>query len=212
MILADIEFFDGESLMWAAFQTRDICIAAVKSIPTTIELVKDQTLEVCENAIQAASERNDGDKTLHEVVALIKNHTPEICNIVLRHHPWSIARLRNHSREVCLTAIHNTDPVEVSLILNDIREQTLEICIAAYRKSRESYRAVHNPVLRRNMIRTILASDVIPLHGADLSTSLLTEICEHLLPEKFPPVLWEKPQLLTPSQLWSLAAKVKHAA
>ncbi|MFA7286872.1 MAG: hypothetical protein WC052_04415 [Patescibacteria group bacterium] len=214
MILASIDRHDGEELMAAAFQTRNICMVAIEIDPTSIEWIKDQTLEICEKAIRvaAAVRRGGREKTLLDVVVSIRDHTPKICNLILHFMPQAIAILRNHSQEVCINAIQISSTLNVPRVLKDIREQSLEVCIAAFRKERLSYYAIRDTTMRQRVVRHILTTDaLIPLRGVYLSTSLLTEVCEQVLIKKFTPIVTENPQLLTPAQLWTLAAKVKHA-
>lgn len=210
MILAAIHCHGGEELELAAFQTHDICMKAVKMDSSTIVWVKNQTPEICDAAIQKAA--SSGGQALRDVLASIRNHTLEVCREVLRHYPLMLEHLRNQQEEVCFIAIQFASVKDVSIILTDIREQTVKICIAAYRKATDAFHSIRDDVMRRHVVRLVMAEDVLmPICGVNLSTSLLTEVCEHLLPEKFPPEMWENLQLLTPPQLWALAAKVKHA-
>ncbi|MFA7286883.1 MAG: hypothetical protein WC052_04470 [Patescibacteria group bacterium] len=211
MILTSIMINCGNVLAAAAFQTPRICMLAVEYEPTSIMLVNDQTFAVCEKAIQVAAQRGE-NYVMRDVISSIREHTVEICIIILRYCGSVVLEsLRNHQREVCLEAIRLATRSEVVIVLRDIRTQTLEVCLAAYRKDQNSYQVVRDIVIRRRLLRMVLVNMLIPLRGADLSTALLTEVCECLLIEKFPPMIWENPQLLTPTQLWKLAAKVKHA-
>jgi len=216
MILAAIETRGGIVLSSAAFQTQEICMKAVIDRPTIIAFVDEQTPELCELAIQVAATFDIDDGTidvLRGVVLAIRDHTPAICISVLKHWHLAMEYLRNHSLEVCLEAIKIADSEEVADVMKDIREQTLEICVAAYRKSRTSYQTIRGVTMRRHVVQLVLATDVlIPLRDADLSTSLLTEVCEQIMGEKFPITLTMNPQRLTSTLLWALAAKVKHFA
>jgi len=209
LILAALEMQGGASLAVAAIQTRNICMAAVGTAPTIISCVKDQTLEICKMAILTAAATDDV-RELRDVVLAIRNHSTEVCIGVLRYWPNGLEYLRNHSLEVCLKAIELATPPGVPQVLKDIREQTLEVCLAAHRKMRSSYQSIRDPALRRQVVRLVLAHALIPLRGVDLSASLLTEVGDCLTGKKFPPILWEDPQLLTPMQMWALAVKVKH--
>ncbi|MFA7286885.1 MAG: hypothetical protein WC052_04480 [Patescibacteria group bacterium] len=210
LILAAVAKPGGYELTSAAFQTTKICVAAVEVCPTSIKWVNDQTYAVCVSAIRVAS-GNAGLYGIRDVVLLIRNHTPEICFAVLGFNPRAFVFLRNHSHDVCIKALRLVGTSDVSSILNDIREQTLELCMFAYRRSRNSYRSIHDTVLRQRMIRLIIANDIlIPLHIIDLSTSLLTYVCTSLMRHKFRLMARDNPQLLAPTQLWALAAKVKH--
>ncbi|MFA7286878.1 MAG: hypothetical protein WC052_04445 [Patescibacteria group bacterium] len=212
LILETINVHGGNELVWAAFQTRTICMRAVETHPTSIVWVNDQTFDICERAIQVAAGRENYYEIQGEVVELIRKHTPEICAMVVREMYWGLGCLRIQSRELCLEAIQRLNDHDIGQILVDIREQTLEICLAAYRRQRRSYASVRDAVMCRNMVRLVLTIEaLIPLHNVGLSTSLLTEVCEQLMPDKFPPALTRNPQLLTPVQMWALAAKVKHA-
>jgi len=207
MIIASIKIHGGHELASAAFQTRDICMAAVASGPIAIKWVNDQTFDICDMAIRHVANRGD----IRDVVLSIRNHTAEICIRVLHIDPMALVYLRNHSREVCLEAIRIADVSEVSQILDTMREHSLEVCIATYRKSRLSYLTIRDVGLRQRMIRLIIANDIlIPLRGVNLSTALLTELCGCLMDHKFPSLMFVNPQLLTPMQLWALVAKVKH--
>lgn len=212
MILEAINVYGASELSMAAFQTHDICYNAITNDATSIMWVIEQTFDVCELAINVAVEEGDDENVLHEVIASIRNHTPEVCISVLKRRPLALEYLRNQQKEVCLAAIRFAAPPDVPVVMGQIRDQLLEVCIAAYRKSQESYYAIREPTMRRRVVRLVLATDaLIPLHGVGLSTSLLTEVCEGLQNDKFPPMMWASTQLLAPTQLWALAAKVKHA-
>lgn len=210
MILAAIDAQGGHELRVAAFQTREICMKAIKNDPKSIKWVNDQTPEICETAIQSAGLY--GEDGVREVLASIRIHTLEVCINGVHQMENVLEYLRNQQPEVCLAAIKYSSRMNVGRTLSDVREQTLEVCISAYRKERDSYRSIRDNVMRRRVARLILASDaLIPLHSACLSTSLLTEVCEILQVAKFALMIWSNTQLLTPVHMWALAAKVKHA-
>ncbi|MFA7286879.1 MAG: hypothetical protein WC052_04450 [Patescibacteria group bacterium] len=199
----------GHVLKSAAFQTRNICIEAVKMTPTSIRWVDHQSFEICELALRLSARCVE---TTRAVIVSIRHHTLEVCKTFLEYMPNEFSYLRNHSRGVCLYAIQKSFVLNVPMILADIQEQNLTICVAAYKRRRDSYLSIRDNVMCSNLVRLILATEaLIPLHDVGLSTSLLTEVCERLMPDKFPPALTRNPQLLTPVQMWALAAKVKHA-
>jgi len=212
MILKAINLHGGTEMFYAAFQTRDICMSAVENAPYVIEFVKEPTFEICEMAIRTAAADAD-DYALIEVVKCIKKHTPEICACVLRYRPLALEHLRILSHEVNMVAIQFSTPSEVPLVLSYVREQTLEVCLAAYRKSHEAYYQIRKAYLRRWMARLVMATDVlIPLRGADLSTSLLIEVCEAATPVLYPSPAWRMIIGLTLPQLWKLAKLIKERA
>ncbi|MFA7286876.1 MAG: hypothetical protein WC052_04435 [Patescibacteria group bacterium] len=212
---------DPIAITWVIEQTPAICEMAIQvaseegkdNLRDVVTAIRNQTLAICEMAIKTAEGYGIGERI--SIVTAIRNHSSEVCISVLRRLPQAFEYLRNHSREVCLGAIEiATDPVDVNVarILTDAREQTLEVCLAAYRKSLQSYRAIRDTGLCWQVMRLVLATDVlIPLRGADLSTALLTEVVDCLMDEKFPPMLWSYAQMMPPVQMWTLAAKVKHA-
>ncbi|MFA7286884.1 MAG: hypothetical protein WC052_04475 [Patescibacteria group bacterium] len=234
MILSVIGKHGGFELQYAAFQTPAICIAAVETEPIMIAIVIDQTFAVCEAAIRAAenlqevliSIRNQTPELcimainsvgngythdeLRDIVFAIRNHTLEVCISIVRYRPHMLAFLQNHHQEICLEVIDRIHPSEVTHILIDIRERTLAVCIAAYKKDQNSFQAIRDPGMRRQVVRQVLSNMLISLRGANLSTSLLTEVCECMLDKNWPSMMWMNPQILSPTQLWALAAKVKH--
>ncbi|MFA7286881.1 MAG: hypothetical protein WC052_04460 [Patescibacteria group bacterium] len=209
MILAAIDVHEGpDALEGAAFQTRDICIAAIEKNPQDILWIDDQTPDICEMAIRISKKKGIG---VRYVVESIRIHTPELCMFVARNIPTAINLLRTQQREVCLEAIRSAHIEDVKWVLSEVREQFLEVSLAAYRRSRPSYQSIRDAKLRRCVVRLILAEEIfIPLRDTNLSTSLLTEVADCLMEDKFPPMLWKNPQVLTPTQMWALAAKVKH--
>ena len=176
-----------------------MCKLAIDRDPTTLELVRNQTEKLCHRAIYRSVSM--GAVSEHFVVttlALIREQTEALCMYAIRAAPvdWAITR---------------DEKKLMSRLLSAIRVQTLPVCMAAYRYSRWILHSVRSPSLQLQVERCAIAEIVQSFLAVDLSTALLVEIIEALLPTMFPVPGWAVVPLPTPVQLWRLVAAIKHA-
>ena len=94
-------------------QTNEICLEAIKKDPWALQLVKDQTNEICLEAV-----RKDG-----WALKYVKDQTNEICLEAVKPRSSILAFVKNQTEEMCIEAVkqHGNN-------LHVVKKQTDNIC------------------------------------------------------------------------------------
>jgi hypothetical protein len=105
-------------------QTFDVCMLAIKKVPSALKYIVNQTPEICLEAFKKGC--NFG---------YIRCQTPEICLEAVKMDWQLIGSIKYQTREVCLIALEKS-----WIALKYIRDQTDELCLRAVQnKERNGY-------------------------------------------------------------------------
>jgi len=119
--------------------------------------------------------------------------------------------LRNPSDELCLAAMEKI-PHAAADVLLIIDNQTVAVCMAAYRHQPCSFCHINVKEIKRSVARLVIADKFMAIQDIGLSTLAMVNICEQLLLSgQFVLIMSGLPyHPFTWSQLWNLAALIKH--
>jgi len=104
-------------------QTEELCKIAIKSLPESILRIKNQTIDLWKIALE----------TDWSVFLLLEDQTPELCLVAVNICGILLKRVKEQTREICLAAVK-----QYGDSLEYVREQTPEICHAAYTQNKHS--------------------------------------------------------------------------
>ena len=111
---------DGVALQHVRDQTPEICLEAIHQNWNALRYVRDQTPEICLAAV----------KQNGYALQWVRDQTPEIC-LAAVHQDWhALPYVRNQTPEICLAAVRQN-----GYALLWVRDQTPEICLAAGSKT-----------------------------------------------------------------------------
>jgi hypothetical protein len=155
----------GIPLKYIENQTYELCLEAVKIYGIALEYVKDQTEELCLIALDQCAEalrciRNQTDKLCYVTIEFdcngnilrhVKNKTYEICKRAIERFPRQIkyveddkfqdgSKLTESEKDVLRSLAIKSDGITLAYIKN----QTLELCLAAVKQNPEAIKYVNN--------------------------------------------------------------------
>ena len=198
-------------LCYVATQTERICILAVTKRPREIEFVKNQTWSVCEAALTSALASTTPYDAVTDTLVAIREHTLQVGLKALEYGKDIVPYLRNPSDELCLAAMEKI-PHAAADVLLIIDNQTVAVCMAAYRHQPCSFCHINVKEIKRSVARLVIADKFMAIQDIGLSTLAMVNICEQLLLSgQFVLIMSGLPyHPFTWSQLWNLAALIKH--
>ncbi|MFA7286866.1 MAG: hypothetical protein WC052_04385 [Patescibacteria group bacterium] len=208
------------NIKYVTYPTIQQQIVVLEQDPKMIAHIEPQTEELCKYAMNIAINRPQySPKIICDVLSAIRHQSDEICLLALQHWPRAMEFIRDQREELCLAAIaqfkkfrndgERSMNMVVSSMLKLIRNQTLNICMAAYNKYKSSFICIRDRTMRNRIVRLVLSRAIIALREVHLSTLLLTEVCEAARPALFPVPAYCERNVLTPPQLWQLAKLVR---
>ncbi|QXN70498.1 putative conjugal transger protein [Bacillus phage vB_BspM_AgentSmith] len=123
---------------WYASMEKDIAellktktpVEVVRMAPINLMFIKDQTEELCEEAIKA----NPWS------FVYVKNKTPELSKLAVSLNGYTIRDVEDQTEELCNLAIENQPGA-----IQGIRDQTEELCLKAVTASGRALQSVVNP-------------------------------------------------------------------
>lgn len=130
-------------------QTREICLQQVKLDGMMLKYVKNQTMEICEEAIknnyQALCYANYQPEYLclkavqnnGKLIKYVKQKTEKICEAAVKHNSYALKHVINQTSEICEMTIKNN-----GLALQYVLEQTEELCLMAIRQNKKAFRYI----------------------------------------------------------------------
>jgi len=169
--------------------------------------IKFKTHEICKLAIKLQSDNiywvPDEMLTVEFCVELIKDSFPNMYEYTIQSIIEKIPAARlNVLAPLLIRKCHIN-------ILWDLKIQTRDLCLICYRQSRRSYHIIESSQHRRFVVRAVITDIVGALRPTGLSTNLLVEILEQMSNNLYPS-MGECKGPLSPTQLWSIVALVKH--
>jgi hypothetical protein len=129
---------NGSSLQYVKEQTLEICLAAVANYGPALLHVKEQTPEIC---LAAVSQQLSGLRHGYSL-RYVKEQTPEICLAAVSENGCALAYVTEQTPEICLAAVSAT-----GYALEYVTEQTPEICLAAVSQNGFALRYVKEQTL-----------------------------------------------------------------
>jgi hypothetical protein len=108
------------SLRRVKYQTRKLCLYAVRTFGMCLEAVKEKTYEISLEAV-----KKDG-----LALKYVKEKTYEICVAAIENNPHSLDFIENQTEELCLKAVRI-----YGTVLKLVRNQTQEICNEAVKEN-----------------------------------------------------------------------------
>ena len=110
---------NGNAIVFIENQTPEICLEAVKQNKIALQFVKNQTPEICLAAV-----KRDG-----WTLQFVKNQTPKICMEAVKQDGYALKYVKNQTSEICLEAVKQD-----GWVLEFVRNQTPEICLEAVKQ------------------------------------------------------------------------------
>ncbi|MFA7286867.1 MAG: hypothetical protein WC052_04390 [Patescibacteria group bacterium] len=193
------------------------CYDAIERDPRELRNIGDQSDQICRLAIDSANDVAD-PMILCDVLFMIRRQTDEICLYAIGCLPQAMEFVHEQREGLCLAAFAQLDQTsgdmtgDAGRLLWSVRNQTFDICMVAYSKSPPVFFEIRDPTMRDRVARAVLSRAIIALRGANLSTLLLTEVCEAATPVLFPAPIYCGRTVLTLAQLWRLAKLIRDAA
>jgi len=196
-------------LLGVAVQTEKICVMAVTKTPKDINYVENQTWAVCEAALASANEGYNAHEVIPHTLSGIRVHTMQVARKALEYGSTMMAYIRDQSEELCVNAM--TKWGHPTHILREVRKQTVNMCMVAWRKDQHSFRHINSPTMRHTIARLVIADKLMALQAIKLPILSMVDVCELMLLSGLFERMPGDPFLpLTRPQLWELAALIKH--
>lgn len=143
-----------------AYQTPEICLAAVKQNGLALQFVWNQTPKICLEAIKNGA------------FLYVREQTPEICMEAVKRSGIALRHVDYQTPELCLAAVKQN-----GLSLRFVKKQTPEICLAALKQTKQAYRDIR-PKMRNHMATLRITDICLAMYPLRLPSYVLLEIID----------------------------------